>query len=1328
MGGVTARGGDVLAYWLDAECLVPAEVPFDARGGRFARVARSDATIRWPGGLPDGARSEPKGTGFLVRIGLFDLAAAYARVEALLGADGADPAREPGAARRGGLGFLADFRTGPDGRVVPDSFRASLFALRFAALPHASPTPDELDARRTRLAESFAETAQAGTVLDMQALARIDDWLRGHLRQRPSLAEDPRRPFAHVTRLGEDEEEEGPLTGSFVHADLSLVARARRRGETGEALERYLDPRDLADEARLDLDDPTTAADLLVPHLFPRAKWPSRGSGGPATVLRQQMAVNAACATRAGLVAVNGPPGTGKSTLLRDVIAEAIARRALALTAFRDPREAFSRPADERPGWELHPSLRGHGILVCSGNNKAVENVSHELPALDAIAPDWLADPGFRAQIDAFAGVAERVGGEPAWGLISGALGNRANRRRFAEAFWPNRDGSARIILEFPRLLARRGAGTAVNGNVWLDVTLADASGTYEARAWAEDAGRLAEARLGGDVAVARQAVLTPWDRSGAGHMGSRAGRRLNLKALSDEPPETGIRQALEAPGALSWTVARARFLAAWEEAGRLVELTDTFAAGPAELRRLDTETGLRLAAAAKASAELAAASERAAAAAERLTAARHDFTVAGEAVLAVRARRPGLAARLFRRAAIAGWLGEVRAAKAGLAVAAATLERVSAASVAAENLRGRLGRDADMAASGLGRVRAARETAAALYRQAREAFAAPPVSPADLWQLPPEGRETGTAWTTPELDRAREAVFAAAMALHAAFLREARGPVLENLRLHLDLLTGDAEAVRTALRNGGAAWDTFFLAVPVVSSTFASLGPMFRGAIPAGGLGWVLVDEAGQARPQDPVGAIWRGRRVLMVGDPRQVEPVSRLPRGVSAFLARHHGVANPAFDSAASSGQALADRGARLGAWLGTGAERTWVGCPLRVHRRCDEPMFGISNALSYGGSMVLGKPVPDYAAWEGAFPDWGPGGRESAWIDIRGTGGPGKEAPAAAAMALRILRRMVAQRALAESLRLPDGRPAPPLHLTPDGLPDAYVISPFSDVAQAFRRQVGGAHEAFASAVPGLSREALRAWTDARVGTIHAFQGGQAQTVILLLGGHAGTAGAIRWACARPNLLNVAVTRARSSLYVIGDRELWMQGAFAAAGVLPVAETPAYVATAPDPREVERLGTLEAHLGALGRALSEARERVVICSPFLRERAVTHPALPVLDLVGAAARRGVEVRVYVDGRFHAESPDAASSRAAEAALRRAGAEVRLVGGLHAKTLCVDRDWIVDGSFNWLSSPREGALRRHEASYLYRGREAGRHVDEALAAVEALEPWAPA
>jgi AAA domain len=84
--------------------------------------------------------------------------------------------------------------------------------------------------------------------------------------------------------------------------------------------------------------------------------------------------------------------------------------------------------------------------------------------------------------------------------------------------------------------------------------------------------------------------------------------------------------------------------------------------------------------------------------------------------------------------------------------------------------------------------------------------------------------------------------------------------------------------------------------------------------------------------------------------------------------------------------------------------------------------------------------------------------------------------------------------------------------------------FVISPFRDVADGIKRLV----EEF----PGV-----------RGGTVHTAQGKESDVVLLfILGGNPARPGAKQWAAQRPNLVNVAVSRARRRIYVIGDQAAW------------------------------------------------------------------------------------------------------------------------------------------------------------------------------------------
>ncbi len=85
------------------------------------------------------------------------------------------------------------------------------------------------------------------------------------------------------------------------------------------------------------------------------------------------------------------------------------------------------------------------------------------------------------------------------------------------------------------------------------------------------------------------------------------------------------------------------------------------------------------------------------------------------------------------------------------------------------------------------------------------------------------------------------------------------------------------------------------------------------------------------------------------------------------------------------------------------------------------------------------------------------------------------------------------------------------------------EIFLISPFKTVANRLRR--------IAESVGGI-----------KVGTVHAVQGKEANVVILVLGGNPSQPGAKKWASEFPNLLNVAVSRAKRRLYVVGDRGNW------------------------------------------------------------------------------------------------------------------------------------------------------------------------------------------
>jgi len=339
--------------------------------------------------------------------------------------------------------------------------------------------------------------------------------------------------------------------------------------------------------------------------------------------------------------------------------------------------------------------------------------------------------------------------------------------------------------------------------------------------------------------------------------------------------------------------------------------------------------------------------------------------------------------------------------------------------------------------------------------------------------------------------------------------LLAAAGKFIANLRLVYGMLTGNLRD-KLLIEQRPLLWDALFFVVPVVSTTLASFDRLFVG-MGQDSLGWPLIDEAGQATPQSAAGALWRSKRAVIVGDPLQIEPVFTVPHALVEDIRKRHTVSahwSPIHESV----QTLADRITAFGTWVNTGTsatgeeiERLWTGMPLRTHLRCDEPMFSISNQIAYAGQMVHGRVDEAGQLIPQKFSC--PLG-ESIWFDVR------PETAAHPVVHDEI-------NCLLDCLRQLSCEP------NPANKADIYVISPFRKVVNACLARISQAK------LQGIE-----------CGTVHTFQGKEAAIVFLVLGTAPGPsgAGARHWAASKPNLLNVAVTRAKCRLYVIGNADAW------------------------------------------------------------------------------------------------------------------------------------------------------------------------------------------
>lgn len=887
--------------------------------------------------------------------------------------------------------------------------------------------------------------------LDRDTIYRAFRWLVEALNLPDHLYEEP----TFVVRVYQHEKSKGhpepTLLNSFFLPDL---ARARNVSSTVAALSRYLGGERVDRSADL-LTHTSLIEQLLAPDNTPLARWPS--PGGHPLVTLQQAAVNGArselSGSGGGIASVNGPPGTGKTTLLRDIVASCILDRASAMAQMDDPASAFSSTGQKIAAGSsaffkfhgLHESLKGHEILVASSNNKAVENVSRELPSAKSVGRDiaylrTVAERLQRGRNDS----GDPASNEPAWGLMAAVLGNASNRNSFQQAIWWDDDRSLRLYLK-----------AAKGDSVLREVKGAD--------------GRVIGSEL--PTVVSAEAPPTPeqakanWRDARERFLSLRAAVKAEMDALE------AVRQ-----DCLKLGPARANILIAtskWKEASRSAETAPQDAARALTALEEWTRT---------------------------LEAARRHASL-------IESQLPPWWHRLFNTLQMRRWRDARNEAVSNRADAEGRVTLAGHAYNEAHLRHSQAEARIRASAEALTRAKDALARIEEVISDHRNRLG-PRLVDESFFQKDHAQWNLASPWISSDLHGRREDLFAAALELHRAFIDCAAQKISHNLGILMGAMQAGAlqdKAKRDLLPD---LWSTLFLVCPVISTTFASVGRML-GDMPQRSIGWLLIDEAGQATPQSAVGALMRARRAIVVGDPLQIPPVVSLPERMVIDIARHFGVDHEIWMAPGASAQTLADQASRWTAAFRGDVGHREVGIPLLVHRRCQEPMFGISNRIAYDGQMVFSAGNPQPGSVTKAI------GR-SRWLHVDGEA-QSKWCPEEGEVVVALLR-ILAKASVRQ--------------------PDIYIITPFRIVANELRRRIEQESELLAA----LGVEA-REWCRDRVGTIHTFQGKEAEAVIAVLGAPAATQhGARYWAGSTPNVFNVMVSRAKQGLYIVGSHAAW------------------------------------------------------------------------------------------------------------------------------------------------------------------------------------------
>lgn len=734
----------------------------------------------------------------------------------------------------------------------------------------------------------------------------------------------------------------------------------------------------------------------------------------------QQVAINTTLNDKDTIRSVNGPPGTGKTTLLKDIFAELIVEQAKTISGYSNPELKgsliYSEPYKLAP---LPENITSKGIVVASSNNGAVQNIVNELPRIDKVE-----EPEFIKQlleVDYFTSVVNSEHDSKHtdnaiknWGCISAEGGNSVNLGKMksllegilAELKSESFESDRAIYVEFNQLYESLFAKRRL---------IQDIADHYKQLQKLRDEKQALEYSFSQDKANKKEQlteIIKKIDEKDCGLAKEQQSVEQDLDELShrQEVLESKIQIAKqddfvlrETKPTFLWLKKLLSFPEVIEYYASLKQSNEKISSFSSQLLSLKNE-------------------ER------QLTLRRSDI---------IQERNKISTDRQSKQTEYQKWFNNSSNTLSSYSVQIKQLEeKVSQSSI--QNID---------------------------------------------FSLEYDELQLSNPWFDKDYRIQQSKLFIQALAVRKQFLYDNRKHFEKALWIWFDPKKyQDRENGKGLIQ---ASWDWINFAIPVISTTFASFGRMFS-QLGEGGIANLFIDEAGQALPQASVGAIMRSKRVMAVGDPSQIQPVLTLDTNVLGMLAEHYSISDD-FLSTTASTQSLIDSTSRYGFEKTNGS---WIGIPLWVHRRCKDPMFSISNKISYDSLMVQG--IPSRGRGE--------------WINISGTA---KD-------------KYVKQQGeyLIDELKRRE-----------EDWNDIFIITPFKHVAGNL-----------SSLLKGIGFTKYVSGKPSNVGTVHTFQGKEAKIVYFVLGADSSSKGAARWAVSQANIMNVAATRAKEEFYIIGDKSLY------------------------------------------------------------------------------------------------------------------------------------------------------------------------------------------
>ena len=822
-------------------------------------------------------------------------------------------------------------------------------------------------------------------------------------------------------------------TSDFTSFYLDEIENVQKNYQNNENVINYTASLLMAKQKKIMIDSDVYAMKKwLEVDRFPIAKYPSKFS----PTLMQQIAINIAISEKdrkEKIFSVNGPPGTGKTTLLKEIIASNVVQLAEVLIKYgingsnfvSRKVESASNASYTEKYYEIPEEIAKYGILVVSNNNGAVENVTLDLPKSGDMRRNKTRTDYFDREINKevyFSAVADNLLGKKgsAWGLISARMGRKSYITEVLEScvFAKKNDAPDKVTLDLAR---------------------------EDSISWDEAVNKFN---------IAKRKVLL-----------LREGIKKDQKLLDDFYKE---RESLE-----ECKSDLKRMLIEKEQLSIKLDEVRT------ELESNEKETFEQ-----------------------------------EEEIKYIKEHSSGFKKLyiLLGIGKIGKHVGEKQKYVDELIIKHEDIKgRYSSTVRNTEEVCTKIEKQNNIISTLEKKVQILEEKIygnnESLKNKYKNNFA-----DRNFYENIKESEESQNAcpWTFEEYDTAREALFYASLQVRKAFILES--PYIKRNLFVYEAYNNGKYTIAEKQQMFPHLFNALSVVIPVLSSTFASVGRFLKYAGNMS-LGMLIIDESGQAVPQSALGAIYRTRQAVVVGDPLQVEPVVTIPKVLIDILADSTGVANE-YKVIENSAQTFADNINEFNDMIG---ERQ-VGCPLVVHRRCIEPMFSISNKISYDNRMFNKTNKKDeYLKPDNPFLI-----KKSGWINVEGAENGGKD-HFVKNQAERVCQLMEEAVDIYSDLFETDDK--------------IFIITPFRTVAESMRKFVISYFSA-----KGYDKKILSKWTRNCVGTVHTFQGKDANEVLLVLGCSNKSVGAMEWVVKKANILNVACTRAKYRIAFIGNMNDW------------------------------------------------------------------------------------------------------------------------------------------------------------------------------------------